>query len=250
MGGARATSGAAPVGHALHRLRAAGLRPGRASRPALAASHARPQPGAAGPDPPDAGRAAARGPVRLRRRPAHEQRPDRPGRPAAWRAHRAESAGRAPATGREFGRAVGVRDRPGRPGQAGVGGVAGSAAPAPEVAWAWRRLLAEGGRSAVSALAAEVRWSRRHFTDRFRSEVELAPKQAARVLRFERACDSLRSRPRQELAELALACGYYDQPHLNNEWRAIAGCSPRAWIVEELPFLQYDDEHARAFSTV
>lgn len=126
----------------------------------------------------------------------------------------------------------------------------GAAAPAPEVAWAWRRLLAEGGRSAVSALAAEVGWSRRHFTDRFRSEVGLAPKQAARVLRFERACDSLRSRPRQELAELALACGYYDQPHLNNEWRAIAGCSPRAWIVEELPFLQYDDEHARAFSTV
>ncbi len=28
------------------------------------------------------------------------------------------------------------------------------------------------------------------------------------------------------LAELALACGYYDQPHVNRESRAFAGTSP------------------------
>ncbi len=109
--------------------------------------------------------------------------------------------------------------------------------PAPEVSWAWRRMVAAGGLVPVRALADEVGWSRRHFAERFRREVGLAPKQAARVVRFGRACALLHRSPRVPLAELAVTCGYYDQAHLSNEWRDLAGCSPGTWIAEELPFL-------------
>lgn len=109
--------------------------------------------------------------------------------------------------------------------------------PRPEVGWAWRRLVSSGGRGAVTSLAREVGWSARHFSERFRAEIGLAPKQAARVLRFERASDTLRRVPHTPLADLAADCGFYDQAHLSNEWRALAGCSPRTWITEELPFL-------------
>ncbi|GAB3563607.1 AraC family transcriptional regulator [Amycolatopsis endophytica] len=108
-------------------------------------------------------------------------------------------------------------------------------APSPEVTWAWRRLTGTGGLIRVEALANEVGWSRRHLAERFRRELGLAPKQAARVLRFERAVTRLRQR-RTDLATLAADCGFYDQAHLSNEWRALAGCSPRTWIAEELPF--------------
>lgn len=114
-------------------------------------------------------------------------------------------------------------------------------APAPEVGWAWRRMRAAAGGVRVDALAREVGWSRRHFGERFRRELGLSPKQAARVLRFERAGLLLRARPRADLAELAVECGYYDQAHLTHEWRALAGCPPGAWMAEELPFLQDDD---------
>lgn len=110
----------------------------------------------------------------------------------------------------------------------------------PEVDWAWRRLVEVGGKVPVQALADEVGWSRRHFAERFRREVGLAPKQAARVVRFERACAALRRAPATDLSELAVACGYYDQPHLTNEWRALAGCSPGTWVAEELPVLSDD----------
>ncbi|MBK1786735.1 helix-turn-helix domain-containing protein [Prauserella cavernicola] len=113
-------------------------------------------------------------------------------------------------------------------------------APAPEIGWAWDRLIDAGGTLRVDALAREVGWSRRHFGERFRREVGLTPKQAGRVLRFERAGTVLRTRARVSLAELAAECGYHDQAHLTNEWRALAGCSPGTWIAEELPFLQYD----------
>jgi AraC-like DNA-binding protein len=113
-----------------------------------------------------------------------------------------------------------------------------TAGPPPEVDWAWQRMIRAGGRIRVASLADEVGWSRRHFGERFRAEVGISPKQAARVLRFERAGTLLRQGGRVDLAALAVGCGYYDQAHLTNEWRALAGCPPSVWIAEELPFLQ------------
>ena len=110
--------------------------------------------------------------------------------------------------------------------------------PPGEVRWAWRRILCEGGAVPVGRLAEDVGWSRRHFSERFAMEFGLAPKQAARVVRFGRAAALLRRLPPGGLAEVAQRCGYFDQAHLTNEWRALAGCTPRTWILEELPFLQ------------
>ncbi|MBB4685250.1 helix-turn-helix domain-containing protein [Amycolatopsis jiangsuensis] len=111
--------------------------------------------------------------------------------------------------------------------------------PPAELAQAWRRLRHTGGLLRVGELAEEIGWSRRHLGERFRAELGLPPKQAARVLRFERAGGLLRAGHR-DLAAVALAAGYYDQAHLSNEWRALAGCSPRTWLAEELPNLGYE----------
>lgn len=114
---------------------------------------------------------------------------------------------------------------------------------AAELGEAWRLMLSSGGLVHIADVADEIGWSRRHFGERFRAEIGLAPKQAARILRFERAGALLR-RGHLDLAGLAAECGYYDQAHLSNEWRTLAGCSPRTWIVEELPFLQDDSVFA------
>ncbi|HET6986354.1 MAG TPA: AraC family transcriptional regulator [Kribbella sp.] len=108
----------------------------------------------------------------------------------------------------------------------------------PEVGWAWQRLCERGGGIGVQELATEVGWSRRHLTDRFTAEFGLAPKVAARVLRFERTVGRLRRHPDTRLADLSAHFGYADQAHLTREFRAIAGCSPRQWLTEELPNIQ------------
>lgn len=116
--------------------------------------------------------------------------------------------------------------------------------PAPEVRWAWRRLIATGGSIPVAALTREVGWSPRRLGDRFRAEFGLSPKVAARVLRMERARRLLELPQRPSLAEVAAVCGYYDQAHLNRDWRALAGCTPTAWLADELRSVQ--DERGRA----
>jgi AraC-like DNA-binding protein len=48
----------------------------------------------------------------------------------------------------------------------------------------------------------------------------------------------LRRQPTIRLADLSARFGYADQAHLTREFRAIAGCSPRQWMTEELPNVQ------------
>jgi len=107
----------------------------------------------------------------------------------------------------------------------------------PEISWAWRRLAKAHGTVPVQQLADGTGYSRRHFSELFRDAIGVAPKLAARVFRFERACHLIADK-RLTLADVAISCGYYDQAHLTREWHALAGCSPKAWIARELPFLQ------------
>jgi AraC-like DNA-binding protein len=48
----------------------------------------------------------------------------------------------------------------------------------------------------------------------------------------------LRSGRTTSLAETAVSSGYFDQSHLTNDWKQLAGCTPGEWMAEELPFLQ------------
>jgi AraC-like DNA-binding protein len=80
---------------------------------------------------------------------------------------------------------------------------------APEVARAWRLLLSTGGTVPVAGLAQEVGWSRRHLAERFRAEIGLGLKEAARVVRFDRARRML-----QRLADAERSPGQgRDGPH-------------------------------------
>jgi AraC-like DNA-binding protein len=113
---------------------------------------------------------------------------------------------------------------------------------APEVGWAWRQLLTSGGAILVSDLAERTGWSGRHLASRFRTEIGLTPKAAARVIRFSRARHLLARQATASggyrLADLAAACGYFDQAHLAREFRALAGCPPSQWLAEEFRNIQ------------
>jgi AraC-like DNA-binding protein len=108
-------------------------------------------------------------------------------------------------------------------------------APAVGVEHAWSRLVQTHGAASVEALADEVGWSRRHLFARFRHHTGLPPKVFARILRFQRAA-ALMADPRgPSLCEIALDCGYYDQAHLNRDFRAFAGRTPTDLLARRLP---------------
>lgn len=83
--------------------------------------------------------------------------------------------------------------------------------------------LAEGAR--VGDVVAASGLAHAKFISIYRDDVGLAPKQHARVLRFQRARAALVD-PRRTLADVAAETGYADQAHLTREFSDIAGVTP------------------------
>jgi AraC-like DNA-binding protein len=106
--------------------------------------------------------------------------------------------------------------------------------PSDDVAWAWRILERTNGTAPIGWICDRLGRSRRHLASRFREQVGLTPKTVARIFRFERAVALLR-RADVPLAELAFECGYYDQAHLNRDFREFAGRSPVAYARRIVP---------------
>ncbi|MEV5705557.1 helix-turn-helix domain-containing protein [Actinoallomurus sp. NPDC052274] len=107
----------------------------------------------------------------------------------------------------------------------------------PEVAWAWRRIVAGHGRIRIDRLAAEVGWSRKRLWSRFHAQIGLPPKRAARLVRFDHAADRLSAG--EGAARVAADGGYADQSHLHRDVVAFSGATPSTLTNE--PFLAVDD---------
>lgn len=108
-----------------------------------------------------------------------------------------------------------------------AGRLAAADALSPEIAWAYRTVIASGGRTRVSSLASEIGWSRKHLAQRFSDAIGIGPKTLSRIVRFNRAL-SLSRQQEDDWAGIAADCGYADQAHLVREFRQLAGETPSA----------------------
>ncbi|WMX48464.1 helix-turn-helix domain-containing protein [Streptomyces roseicoloratus] len=107
----------------------------------------------------------------------------------------------------------------------------------PEVTAAWWLMRTSRGRVRVDSLASEVGWSRKRLWSRFRSQIGLTPKHAARLVRFDHAVRLLAAG--NAAARVAAESGYVDQAHLHREVKAFTGVTPTA--VAAAPWLAIDD---------
>lgn len=121
----------------------------------------------------------------------------------------------------------------------------GAAGPRAEVGHALASLTRG---TAVSAVAEDVGWSRRHLSTQVRAACGLTPKEFQLVARFERSHRMLQHAARTgavRLADLAADAGYADQAHLTREWVRLAGSTPGRWLQAEFPFLQDRPDEVR-----
>src|SRR4030095_12288593 len=81
----------------------------------------------------------------------------------------------------------------------------------------------------VTALREEAGLSATRLAAAFRTHVGVTAKQYGRILRFRQLLAMLH-RGSASLADGALAAGYYDQPHMNAEFRELSGFTPREFL--------------------
>ena len=101
-------------------------------------------------------------------------------------------------------------------------------APAADSAARWiaRRIAATGGREPIASLRTWAGLSDTRLVSLFREQVGVTPKRLARIHRFDRALGLLTG-SNGSLVRVAAEAGYYDQPHMNAEFRELAGLTPR-----------------------
>lgn len=96
----------------------------------------------------------------------------------------------------------------------------------PAVRWVADRIVRSRGGAAIGPLREKAGLSEARLSEWFREQVGTTPKRYARIHRFSFALDMLRHST-ADLPRIALDAGYYDQPHMNAEFREMAGLTPR-----------------------
>ncbi|MFN0179657.1 MAG: DUF6597 domain-containing transcriptional factor [Gemmatimonadales bacterium] len=107
------------------------------------------------------------------------------------------------------------------------------------------RAIRDGdGAVTLHRLTRELGTTTRTLQRLFASEVGISPKLLARITRFQRVFSAWRRDPRS-LAQVAVACGYYDQSHLVHDFRDFAGAAPAAFLASQPEFTAFFTDSAR-----
>lgn len=97
------------------------------------------------------------------------------------------------------------------------------------IAWIAARIERSGGAGSIAELRGRIGLSKTRLVTAFREQIGVSPKLYARIVRFRRALAMLQEGA-GPLADVALATGYYDQPHMNAEFRELGGLTPREFL--------------------
>jgi AraC-like DNA-binding protein len=82
----------------------------------------------------------------------------------------------------------------------------------------------------VATVVDRIGLSQRHFVDLFRHEVGVSPKMFCRVRRFNDVLRRIERSTEVDWTDVALSCGYFDQPHFIHDFRSFAGMTPSVYL--------------------
>jgi AraC-like DNA-binding protein len=84
----------------------------------------------------------------------------------------------------------------------------------------------------VAEVARRLAISERQLRRRFEEAIGMSPKRYAGVARLHRVLDLTSKEPGTAWADVAVLAGYYDQPHMIDDFRTVTGATPKALIAE------------------
>lgn len=107
--------------------------------------------------------------------------------------------------------------------------LAGHAGTDPGVADAVSEIERAGGKVPIANILARIDASPKRFTSMFEEQVGVKPKLFSRIVRFRELVAALPAAD-ETLSQTAIAHGYYDQSHMNADFREFAGMSPGQFL--------------------
>jgi AraC-like DNA-binding protein len=100
----------------------------------------------------------------------------------------------------------------------------------PAATFALAELRRDSSLSSSAHVARELRMSQRRFIELFRNEVGLTPKLYSRIERLQSVLRRIELLDDVDWADVASACGYFDQPHFIHDFREFTGLRPSDYL--------------------
>ncbi|NOK57938.1 MAG: AraC family transcriptional regulator [Chloroflexi bacterium AL-W] len=86
----------------------------------------------------------------------------------------------------------------------------------------------------MAVVAESLGFSSRRFIELFRHEVGLTPKRFCRIQRFQKVLRCIENGGQIAWADVAASCGYFDQAHCINDFRAFSGLNPTTYCAQNV----------------
>ena len=81
----------------------------------------------------------------------------------------------------------------------------------------------------IARLNEKIGYSQKHFTEMFRRQVGVTPKSYLRLMRFQKAVQTIDNAAQVDWGTVALKCGFYDQAHFINDFKHFSGFTPEQY---------------------
>ncbi len=109
----------------------------------------------------------------------------------------------------------------------------------PAVGYALEQFRRSAHNGRVAAITEQIGLSPRRFIELFRQQTGLTPKVFCRVRRFQHALQAIHRKREIDWAQVALECGYYDQPHFIHDFQSFSGLTPSSYLAAATPHLNH-----------
>jgi len=88
------------------------------------------------------------------------------------------------------------------------------------------------GRIGLDVLASKACLSRKQYERTFLKYVGIPPGQFLKIIRFQHAVYLRQKKYGKSFTSLAYECGYFDQAHMNNDFKQLTGLTPRQFFAD------------------
>jgi AraC-like DNA-binding protein len=98
--------------------------------------------------------------------------------------------------------------------------------PNPCVAYAVAEMTSRPDEISIARMNQKIGYSQKHFIEMFKKQVGLTPKSYSRIMRFQKALQSIDSAVDIDWGQISFDCGFYDQAHFINDFKHFSGFTP------------------------
>ena len=109
----------------------------------------------------------------------------------------------------------------------------------PAVRFARQHFCKRPHQVSVARVLGAIGLSQRHFIQVFHEQIGLTPKAFCRVRRFQRILETVHGAREVDWTDVALGCGYYDQPHFIHDFREFSGLTPTQYLARATQHLNH-----------